>query len=104
MGDIVTQSGEVKEQDMSDSFAGLRKQVDHPTQLEAAGFDSSFWIFKLVGISSVLGVSSKEYMKWQLGRVLLVESPYKPYSQDIWSGLQGMHVTLGIPITSSDRT
>jgi hypothetical protein len=47
LGGTVIQLGEVKEQDMSDFFAELRKQVDYPTQLGGAWYDSSFWILSL---------------------------------------------------------
>jgi hypothetical protein len=43
MGSVVAQAGKAKEENLRDLFAGLRKQVDFPSQLEGGtGDDPSF--------------------------------------------------------------
>jgi len=89
MGAIVARAAVVKEQELSEYFAGLHKQADMPLLSEEVIRDeSSFWIFKLLEISSVLGDISKEEVKSHLLRFLWVDMLCEPYSQEIWSSLE----------------
>jgi hypothetical protein len=76
-------------------FAGLRKQVDFPSQLEGGtGDDPSFWVLKLVEIASFLGASSKDDVKVYLQRFLWVEMLCEAYSLDVWSNFEAMLMVL----------
>lgn len=95
MGSIVARAGEVKEQDLSDFFAALRKQADISSQFEGVEDGSSFWILKLIEISSAMGASCKEDIKLHLKQFLWVDSLCEPYAQDVWSSFEAMQIVLG---------
>ena len=96
MGGIVARAGELKEQDLAEYFARLRKQTDLQGQFEY-GFsnDSNFWIFLLLEIGSVLGATTKDDFKTQLRRFLWVDTLCDPYSVDIWNTIEQVQLGLG---------
>lgn len=97
MGGIVARAGELKESDIPEFFAQLRKQGDVLPRFEnEGGNDSMLWIFRILKICSLLGLSSKEDIISHLRRFLWVDSLCEPYAVDIWSGIEAMKVAVGI--------